>query len=325
MSEPKPKRKPRAKPASRTKAQDTTGDEPLQRWSQGTGEEPDTRDQTEGSDTDTPNDAQPVQCAKAHGERTEESQDSSTTPRANDKPDPSTAARHTPLATDDGQADRQGGVTLRSAATGAVDAAASLACEESRAKASNRWILEGRRWETDNYRRDIIRQCRAAGMTKADASDRAWAACLAAFPPPGVEPQVAEDLTPEPEMSTIVDKSPVSAAPATSDQGVLGLGELPDDWGELPANASLQAEISWVTANRLRVRDGSGVDLSRALGPAPSYSALSWLETSILFPAKFADISVKATANQEDEKEHIRREKLAIEEVRAILAEMLDG
>ena len=72
------------------------------------------------------------------------------------------------------------------------------------------------------------------------------------------------------------------------------------------------------------MRDGNGVDLSRALSPAPSYSALSWLETSILFPAKFADISVKATQNQEDETQHIRREKLAIEEIRGLLAEMLE-
>ena len=58
--------------------------------------------------------------------------------------------------------------------------------------------------------------------------------------------------------------------------------------------------------------------------PEPSYSALSWLETSILFPSKFADISVKATQNQEDEKEHVRRERLAIDEIRALLAEMLE-
>jgi hypothetical protein len=49
------------------------------------------------------------------------------------------------------------------------------------------------------------------------------------------------------------------------------------------------------------------------------------LETSILFPAKFADISVKATAQQDDEREHIRREKIAIEEIRGILKEMLDA
>ena len=52
---------------------------------------------------------------------------------------------------------------------------------------------------------------------------------------------------------------------------------------------------------------------------------MSWLETSILFPSKFADISVKATANQDDERESIRREKLAIEEIRRLLAEMLEG
>ncbi len=43
-----------------------------------------------------------------------------------------------------------------------------------------------------------------------------------------------------------------------ADQGVSGLGDLPPDWPPLPANASLQVEISWVTANRLRVSDGTG-------------------------------------------------------------------
>jgi hypothetical protein len=115
------------------------------------------------------------------------------------------------------------------------------------------------------------------------------------------------------------------APSAAADPVVSGLCDLPEDWPELAANASLQLEISWVTANRLRVRDGNGVNLSRALSPAPSYSALSWLETSILFPAKFADISVRATQGQEDEREGIRREKLAIEEIRGRLAEMLEG
>ena len=45
----------------------------------------------------------------------------------------------------------------------------------------------------------------------------------------------------------------------------------------------------------------------------------------ILFPSKFADISVKATTNQDDEREHVRREKMAIEEIRGLLAEMLEG
>ena len=116
-----------------------------------------------------------------------------------------------------------------------------------------------------------------------------------------------------------------SEPPPVAEGDVSGLSTLPDSWPELPANAQLQVEIAWVTANRLRVRSGTGVDLSKALSPAPSYSALSWLETSILFPAKFADISVKATSQTDDEKEDIRREKLAIAEIRSILSEMLEA
>jgi hypothetical protein len=154
--------------------------------------------------------------------------------------------------------------------------------------------------------------------------------------PPKVKPIPEIPVEPEIDLSTKVDIEPaptivdVEPAPTKVDSEpdsneVSGLGDLPESWGTLPANASMQVEIAWVNANRLRVRSGSGVDLSRALSPAPSYSALSWLETSILFPSKFADISVKATAGQEDEREHVRREKLAIEEIRSLLAEMLEG
>ena len=146
------------------------------------------------------------------------------------------------------------------------------------------------------------------------------------FPPP--VPVIVEELpSVEPEPVPEPEK-PAAAEPSRAkpeDLGVAGLGEIPESWPPLPANAQLEIEIAWVSANRLRVRRGTGVDLSRALSPAPSYSALSWLETSILFPAKFADISVKATAQQDDEKEFIRREKIAIEEIRSILKEMLEA
>jgi hypothetical protein len=183
----------------------------------------------------------------------------------------------------------------------------------------------------------LRREGRASGMTRKGAIAYASGVIESLFPPPP-EP-IAEPIEstivdkPEPETSTIVDVLEPAEDPAVStivdkipvDQGVSGLGELPESWGTLPANAQLQVEIAWVSANRLRVRSGHGVDLSRALSPAPSYSALSWLETSILFPSKFADISVKATAQQDDEREHIRREKMAIEEIRSLLAEMLEG
>lgn len=177
----------------------------------------------------------------------------------------------------------------------------------------------------------LRQEARTAGMTRRDAItyagvtvDQVW---IAPLPPEPEQEPASEAVEPEPipEPESVAD--PVEMSPigdtASPDSGVAGLGDIPEAWGELPANAQLQTEIAWVSANRLRVRDGSGVNLSRALSPAPSYSALSWLETSILFPSKFADISVKATANQDDEKEHIRREKMAIEEIRSILAEML--
>ena len=231
----------------------------------------------------------------------------------------------------------KGNDTLCSAAAGslAAEASADPPREESQAAATRRWRATGIADQVAVYRDRMREEYRAAHpkAKRREAHEYAWACALAAFPPPGVEPQSLEEepeileipapeqelaIEPEPEPSTIVDTS------VAADQGVTGLGDLPADWGELPANASLQVEIAWVTANRLRVRDGSGVDLSRALSPAPSYSALSWLETSILFPSKFADISVKATANQGDEKELIRREKASIEEIRSILKEMLE-
>lgn len=222
----------------------------------------------------------------------------------------------------DYESENAAGEVLATVSDGAEQYSGGLTREETRAKATNRWVLEGRRWETDRFRQDKIRQFRSAGMTKEQASNRAWEACLAQFPPPG-SPVATEPPAPiEAEEEPSIEPAPT---PIPSDQGVPGLGTIPADWPKLPANASLQVEISWVSANRLVVRSGAGVDLSRALSPAPSYSALSWLETSILFPSKFADISVKATATQDDEREGIRREKLAIEEIRSLLAEMLEG
>lgn len=184
----------------------------------------------------------------------------------------------------------------------------------------------------------LRKEARAAGLPKGQGPGTAyeWATRETdrLFPPPVPSAEEDPPADPEPEPVEVAAEPAdtgipasiaVAPAPKQDDQGVSGLGDLPPSWPELPANAQLQVEIAWVTANRLRVRDGTGVNLARALSPAPSYSALSWLETSILFPAKFADISVKATASSDDEREHIRREKLSIEEMRSILAEMLEA
>ncbi len=305
-------RKPRAKRT--TKPEYTDSD---------SGQLPDA--QTTPSSTAPATDAVSTNCAKERESNNEEqpnSQEPQNTDNSDGQQPPQTS--QTDSKTDIGDV----ASVVAESATEYADS--SPVARETRSHAANRWVLEGRRWETDRFRKDVIRQCRANGMSREEAGDHAWEACLAQFPLPGVS-AIAIDLpdpapfgaVAEPEFSPIGET--VVDSPPKDDQGVPGLGDLPADWGILPANASLQVEISWVSANRLRVRDGSGVDLSKALSPAPSYSALSWLETSILFPSKFADISVKATANQDDEREAVRREKLSIEEIRGLLAEMLEG
>jgi len=110
---------------------------------------------------------------------------------------------------------------------------------------------------------------------------------------------------------------------------VRGLGLIPESWGTLPANASLQAEIGWVQANRLLVvqdqpAGGTIVHLDRALSPAPSHAALGWLETSIRSYAKYIDVVARAMSSTITEHELVQREKHSIEEIHEVLRQMLD-
>lgn len=253
----------------------------------------------------------------------------SNTRKANTQEEPQTDTdqeQSTPLAAKPDQKQATGGVP----STGAKSA---TECDGS--TLTDGPIAHARHGETRGMCWERLRkEARAAGMARGQGPGTAyeWATRETdrLFPaplPPEPEPEPVE-IPAEPEEPSAIEPEPVpepEAAIAADKPAADSLVfTVPPAWPELPDNASLQAEIAWVSANRLRVRDGSGVDLSRAKTPAPSYSALSWLETSILFPSKFADISVKATANQDDEKELIRREKASIEEIRSILAEMLE-
>jgi len=133
--------------------------------------------------------------------------------------------------------------------------------------------------------------------------------------------------TPPPEPAP-PEPAPIAPIVATPREiGVSGLGDIPANWPSLPPNASLQAEIAWVQASRLDVvqesPQGTVVDLSRAVTPAPSRAAIGWLETSIRAYSKYCDIAARATASQEHEAEQVRRERLAIDDIRALLREML--
>jgi hypothetical protein len=131
-----------------------------------------------------------------------------------------------------------------------------------------------------------------------------------------------------PEQST--EKGTMSPSAPRDDGQIQGLSAIPEAWPELPANASLAAELGWVQANRLRIVEekSSGptvVRLDLALSPAPSWAALGWLETSIRSYAKYVDVAAKATASEDGEAAVMRRERMAIEEVRALLEEMREA
>lgn len=121
--------------------------------------------------------------------------------------------------------------------------------------------------------------------------------------------------------------TPEAATPSADSGQIVGLSEIPSAWPELPANAALNTEIGWVTANRLRIVDerpgkATRVSLAQAISPAPSWAALGWLETSIRSYAKFVDVAAKVSGTESDEGAVLKAERRSVDEVRALLAEM---
>jgi len=187
-----------------------------------------------------------------------------------------------------------------------------------RAALSRLWRQEGRYEEVAEFRQQVKKATKKAWRSAGRQWDRdelnevAWREAERAFPPLDTGRTPATDSQSEP-----------------AHRGrVTGLGDIPVSWGELPNNASLQAEIGWCQANRLRIveEQASGatvVHLDRAMVPAPSMAALGWLETSIRSYAKYVDVAAKATAQQQDEAELVRHERMRIEEMRGLLREMV--
>ena len=207
---------------------------------------------------------------------------------------------------------------------------------------------EGRWEEAEPYRDELANEAKALRLKGIDAQNYTYERLAKRYPPkdgtepekPEVEAKAIEQEAPKPkdkgqkvedaaQFSSSGDvASTLSKASADSEFSVRGLSEIPGNWPDLPSNAPLGAEVSWVQANRLRiVRESSTgvvVDLSKALSPAPSYATLGWLETSIKTYSKFVDVAAKATSSQDGEAADIRREQQSIEEVRRLLNQMLE-
>ena len=205
---------------------------------------------------------------------------------------------------------------------------------------------DGRWAEAEPIRDQLMYHARKTlKLSRDDARAWAYGQLDEQFPPipePEIDSTDPDNATQSTEIQegddlTAVDSPPDNAAeptpanparPRGEQSGVNGLNELPDDWPPLPANAQLPVEIQWVQSNRLSVvretADGTSVDLSQSLSPAPSYAALGWLETSIRAYAKYCEIAAKATQAATDDTAVVRREKKSIQEIRDILAEMLE-
>ena len=200
-----------------------------------------------------------------------------------------------------------GGVTPTATADEA-EPTAGAGAREIVSAVYNRIREEGRWEEVAPIRNRMMAEARKQGMDKAAAQAWCYTELDRLYPPLPVKE------TPE-----------KPAEPATG--RVQGLGDIPASWGELPANASLQAELGWVQASRLLVVEetGSGstvVHLGLARSPAPSMAALGWLETSIRSYAKYVDIVSRSLATQQDEQHQAQRERVRVEDVRALLREM---
>jgi len=181
---------------------------------------------------------------------------------------------------------------------------------------------------------DFKAKCGGVGDKKRDA---AGGKPSVAKPPEVGEQSVAADPRPRDQWGHFLpwpdDNRPIPKPTQPSETAptgeLAGMGQIPVEWGVLPANASLAAEIGWVQANRLQIVEERGsspaiVHLERARSPAPSLAALGWLETSIRSYAKYVDVVARSLSTVQDEQDQVRRERMRVSEVEAVLAESLN-
>lgn len=200
----------------------------------------------------------------------------------------------------------------------------------ARAEIRDRLLMRDDWRQISKLAKEMRSECNRKRMAAEDREDFVWSELDRLYPPEPKATCVTLLDSPKPSpVNDLQDSSTVRFAASGSDSGrVQGLGDLPPGWPELPANASLAAEIGWVQANRLYVveeldRGGTRVHLDRAHEPAPSRAAIGWLETSIRSYAKYVEVAAKATGAGQDEQAQERQERMDLEDVRSLLAEMI--
>lgn len=198
------------------------------------------------------------------------------------------------------------------AAVGSAIANGQAVTTEEAASRARRSVFQRlkKRWgEIEPVRDELMLAAKKAGMEKSQAQLWAYSEIERMYPPGDVKPT---EQPPEPQDEAGAGR---------------GVRDIPASWGDLPNNATLQVEIAWVQAQRLRVVEERGtytdIHLDRASEPAPSMAALAWLETSCRNFSKYTDIVARSLATTDDTEAVERRERTAIGEIDALLSAMV--
>jgi len=181
---------------------------------------------------------------------------------------------------------------------------------ESKIELTERLRAEGRWAEASDFKETARGDFRAKGMKRAEAAEAAWEAMAEAYPPLPVAESPANPGVPE---AVATDASPIP-------------------WPDLPTVGDFGEEVRWVHQQYIRIVEeglrGRVIHWDRASVKPPSAGACSlarWAAENRT--AFYKDMLPKIMAKADDQAEeeaNIRRERMAIDEIRGLLAQMIE-
>jgi len=191
--------------------------------------------------------------------------------------------------------------------------------DTSKISLCDRLRAEGRWDEASKFKDAALREFKAKGMKRHEASDAAWEAMEKAFPPE--EPE-------EPPPADAPESVHVEEATRCVSDCSAGSPTIPETWGEIPESAPFDVEVDWVHQNRVLVveeRPGgpSRLHWDRARSPAPSYGAVNLMEFAATNRKGFMDLlmRVKPGAGEAEDSQIVKQERMSIGEIKRILGQ----
>ena len=177
--------------------------------------------------------------------------------------------------------------------------------DETRAEATHRLQREDRLDEATEYRREIRRQERAKGKTKAEAGEIAWAAMMEKFPPLDPERQPGKPCGPNEDVMAGPDPALAALRERTAGQPV-----------------DLVRDTLWVYMNM--ANENASPD------DAPGMGAWNLLDRARRYRNHFFEkllpkaLSAKEKTKPHDEEEMVQTEGKSVEELRKVLRPFME-